>query len=58
MKFSEEQMKELLALKENLTTQMDKQQEAIEMLAKNLHNNIINKETRKSRDQRAANKTN
>ena len=29
-------MKELLALKENLTTQMDKQQEAIEMLAKNL----------------------
>ncbi|MGH1521535.1 MAG: hypothetical protein ACRBB2_04080 [Nitrosopumilus sp.] len=36
MKFSEEQMKELLALKENLTTQMDKQQEAIEMLAKNL----------------------
>ena len=36
MKFSEEQMKELLALKENLTMQMDKQQEAIEMLAKNL----------------------
>lgn len=29
-------MKELLALKENLTAQMDKQQEAIEMLAKNL----------------------
>ena len=29
-------MKELLALKENLTTQMDKQQEAIEMLANNL----------------------
>ena len=29
-------MKELLALKENLTMQMDKQQEAIEMLAKNL----------------------
>ena len=36
MKFSEEQVKDIVALKENLIEQIDKHQEAIEMLEKNL----------------------
>ena len=36
MKFSEEQIKDIVALKENLIEQIDKHQEAIEMLEKNL----------------------
>ena len=37
MKFSEEQMKDIIALKENLSKQIDKHQETIEMLEKNLN---------------------
>ena len=36
MKFSEEQMQDIVALKENLIGEIDKHQEAIEMLEKNL----------------------
>lgn len=36
MKFSEEQVKDIVALKENLIEQIEKHQEAIEMLEKNL----------------------
>ncbi len=36
MKFSEEQVKEIVALKENLIEQIDKHQEGIEMLEKNI----------------------
>ena len=36
MKFSEEQIKDIVALKENLIEQIEKHQEAIEMLEKNL----------------------
>ncbi|MFQ5781992.1 MAG: hypothetical protein ACE5GR_02920 [Nitrosopumilus sp.] len=36
MKFSEEQMKDIVALKENLIEQIDKHQKSIEMLEKNL----------------------
>ncbi len=36
MKFSEEQMKDIVALKENLIEQIDKHHESIEMLEKNL----------------------
>ena len=35
MKFSEEQIKEIVALKESLIEQIDKHQEGIEMLEKN-----------------------
>lgn len=37
MKFSEEQMKDIIALKESLSKQIDKHQETIEMLEKNLN---------------------
>ena len=36
MKFSEEQVKEIVALRENLMKQVDKHQEGIEMLEKNI----------------------
>ena len=36
MKFSEEQVKDIVALKENLIEQIEKHQEAIELLEKNL----------------------
>ena len=36
MKFSEEQIKDIVALKDNLISQIDKHQEAIDMLEKNL----------------------
>ena len=36
MKFSEEQIKEIVALKESLIKQIDKHQEGIEMLEKNV----------------------
>ena len=36
MKFSEEQVKEIVALKESLIEQIDKHQEGIEMLEKNI----------------------
>ena len=36
MKFSEEQIKDVVALKDNLIEQIDKHQESIEMLEKNL----------------------
>ena len=36
MKFSEEQIKEIVALKESLIEQIDKHQEGIEMLEKNI----------------------
>ena len=36
MKFSEEQVKEIVALRENMLQQMDKHQEGIEMLEKNI----------------------
>ncbi|MGB0855407.1 MAG: hypothetical protein ACPGQP_00010 [Nitrosopumilus sp.] len=36
MKFSEEQIKDIVSLKENLIKQIDKHQESIEMLEKNL----------------------
>ena len=36
MKFSEEQIKEIVALRENMLQQMDKHQEGIEMLEKNI----------------------
>jgi len=36
MKFSEEQVKEIVALRENMLQQIDKQQEGIEMLEKNI----------------------
>ena len=36
MKFSEEQIRDIIALKENLIEQIDKHQNAIEMLEKNL----------------------
>jgi hypothetical protein len=36
MKFSEEQMRDIVALKDNLIEQIDKHQESIEMLEKNL----------------------
>ena len=36
MKFSEEQIKDIVVLKENLIEQIDKHQESIEMLEKNL----------------------
>ena len=35
MKFSEEQVKEIVALREDLMKQVDKHQEGIEMLEKN-----------------------
>ena len=36
MKFSEEQVKEIVALRENMLQQIDKHQEGIEMLEKNI----------------------
>ena len=36
MKFSEEQIKEIIALRESLIEQVDKHQEGIEMLEKNI----------------------
>ena len=36
MKFSEEQVKEIVALRENMLQQVDKHQEGIEMLEKNI----------------------
>ena len=36
MKFSEEQVKDIVALKESLIEQIDKHQESIEMLEKNI----------------------
>ena len=36
MKFSEEQVKEIVALRENMLKQIDKHQEGIEMLEKNI----------------------
>jgi len=36
MKFSEEQVKEIVALKESLIEQIDKHREGIEMLEKNI----------------------
>ena len=36
MKFSEEQVKEIVALREDLMRQIDKHQEGIEMLEKNI----------------------
>ena len=38
MKFSEEQVKDIVALKDSLVEQMDKHQESIEMLEKKYHN--------------------
>ena len=40
MKFSEEQVKEIVALRENMLQQIDKHQEGIEMLEKNIKNKI------------------
>ena len=36
MRFSEEQVKEIVALRENMLQQIDKHQEGIEMLEKNI----------------------
>ena len=36
MKFSEEQVKKIVALRENMLRQIDKDQESIEMLEKNI----------------------
>ncbi|MEE8384189.1 MAG: hypothetical protein V3R39_04530, partial [Nitrosopumilus sp.] len=36
MKFSDEQVKDIVSLKESLIEQIDKQQESIEMLEKNI----------------------
>ena len=36
MKFSEEQVKEIVALRENMLQQVDKHQEGIDMLEKNI----------------------
>ena len=36
MRFSEEQVKEIVALRENMLKQIDKHQEGIEMLEKNI----------------------
>ena len=36
MKFSEDQVKEIVALRENMLQQIDKHQEGIEMLEKNI----------------------
>ncbi len=36
MKFSEEQVKKIVALRENMLRQIDKDQEGIEMLEKNI----------------------
>ena len=38
MKFSEEQMKDIVSLKENLIGQIEEHQKSIEMLEKNLDN--------------------